>query len=148
MYEYNLKRIDGLPVLIPVKKFDDITLSTPKDIYDFFIREYSLDDLIEEYIYLLCFNIRYEAIGVFEISHGGMDFAHCDMKSVFVRALLCASSAFVMIHNHPTGNPAPSDEDKAIFERIKSCGKLVSIEVPDSIIIGKNMYYSFAENLA
>lgn len=146
MYEYILKRVKGSPVLVPVKEFEKTSLTTPLDIYEFFKSEYYMSERIEEYIYLLCFNSKYDGIGVFEISHGGMNLAYCDMKSIFSRALLCAASAIVIIHNHPSGNPQPSVEDEGVFERLKKCGNMLSIETPDSIIIGNGAYYSFAEN--
>ncbi len=51
----------------------------------------------------------------------------------------------VLAHNHPSGHPAPSDEDLMITERLVEAGKIVGIEVVDHIILGRETYYSFKE---
>ena len=56
-----------------------------------------------------------------------------------------SASALVLIHNHPSGDPTPSTEDKHITQRLVSACKLVGIKPLDHIVIGKNQYYSFAE---
>jgi DNA repair protein RadC len=54
-------------------------------------------------------------------------------------------TGLILIHNHPSGNPNPSDADKAITKKIKEAGLLMEMAVPDHIIIGNTGYYSFAD---
>ena len=51
-----------------------------------------------------------------------------------------------LLHNHPSGDPAPSKEDLALTQRLKMCGDLMDVVLSDHIIIGDNRYYSFREN--
>jgi DNA repair protein RadC len=52
----------------------------------------------------------------------------------------------VALHNHPSGDPAPSEEDARITEQLKQGAKLLGLRLADHIVIGDNRYYSFHEN--
>jgi len=60
-------------------------------------------------------------------------------------ALLSSAAAIILIHNHPTGDPSPSNEDVTVTKRLKEAGELIGIPVLDHIIIGKGQYLSFVE---
>ena len=62
-----------------------------------------------------------------------------------MRLCLCGASSFMLIHNHPSGECTPSNEDIQITKRLEECGKLMNIELIDHIIIGDG-YFSFKEN--
>lgn len=66
-------------------------------------------------------------------------------REVFSVAIEHRAAAIILIHNHPSGDPQPSDEDIQITQRIKNSGKIIGIEVLDHIIIGNRVYYSFAD---
>lgn len=69
----------------------------------------------------------------------------CNLREIFIKALLCGSSGIVITHNHLSGDTTPSKEDIESYNRLKEAGKLIGINVLDSIIVG-NSYYSFLEN--
>jgi DNA repair protein RadC len=56
-----------------------------------------------------------------------------------------AAAAVVFVHNHPSGDPAPSQEDLEITRRLKECGDLLAIRVLDHVILGGDRYYSFSD---
>jgi DNA repair protein RadC len=51
----------------------------------------------------------------------------------------------VFVHNHPSGDPEPSSEDRALTNRLADAGKILGVRVLDHVIIGANRYYSFAD---
>ncbi|MDI6787763.1 MAG: DNA repair protein RadC, partial [Planctomycetota bacterium] len=67
-------------------------------------------------------------------------------REIMKQAIKNNASALVFVHNHPTGDPEPSQSDKDITKDLVSAGRLMDIKVLDHIIIGNNCYYSFADN--
>ena len=67
-------------------------------------------------------------------------------REIFKEAYLLSASAIICLHNHPSGNVLPSEEDVVVTDRLVEIGNLLGINIIDHIIIGKNNYYSFYEN--
>ena len=67
------------------------------------------------------------------------------MKTIFKLVLLCNASKFILVHNHPSGDAAPSNDDINSSKRILQAGELLGISLMDSLIIGKNSYTSLVE---
>lgn len=67
-------------------------------------------------------------------------------REIFLQLLEKKAVSFILLHNHPSGDPTPSREDARLTQRIKECGDLMDIPLSDHIIIGDNKYYSFREN--
>lgn len=61
-------------------------------------------------------------------------------------AILASAAAVILVHNHPSGDPESSAEDRAITERLKQAGELIGIRVLDHVIIGDDPFRSFAED--
>jgi len=64
---------------------------------------------------------------------------------VFKGALMHSASSIILVHNHPSDDPEPSDDDLTLTRRLKDAGRLMGIEVLDHIIITRNGYTSFKE---
>ncbi|MBQ7447980.1 MAG: JAB domain-containing protein, partial [Eubacterium sp.] len=64
---------------------------------------------------------------------------------IFRRALIRGAASIVLLHNHPSGVPTPSQEDMEVTKRVAACGEMLGIPLMDHIIIGDNRYYSFSE---
>jgi DNA repair protein RadC len=79
------------------------------------------------------------------VSTGSLTAALVHPREVFKPAILASAAAIVLVHNHPSGDPEPSAEDRAITERLKQAGELVGIRVLDHVVIGEDSYRSFAE---
>lgn len=79
------------------------------------------------------------------MSSGSSTSAIVHPREVFKSALLCSSSSIIVVHNHPTGDPEPSFEDKKVTGMLYQCGDPLGIDVLDSVIIGNGSYYSFEE---
>ena len=103
-----------------------------------------MDKRPEEYVYLITTNTRHKPNGIHMISKGSVDAALCPPTNIFTRVLLSGCKNFFLAHNHPSGDPKPSKEDKRVcFELIKGAD-LLGLKLDDFIILGKNnSYYSF-----
>ena len=99
-----------------------------------------LQNMAEEYMYLLTLNTKGDIIGIFEISHGTASNCLVSPREIFSRALMIGATRIILAHNHPSGYPEPSSTDIAITERIKQAGELIGIELLDHIIIGNNCF--------
>lgn len=120
-------------------------LNGPQSVMEVMNEVFHLSDMAEEYFYLVCMNTKNRPISFFEVAHGGCDKVLVGMREIFVRALLCGASCFVIVHNHPSGIPDPSDIDINFTKRVWDTAQMVGITFCDHIIIGRDFYYSFKE---
>ena len=105
------------------------------DVKKFFREVVKLSDMPEEYLYMIALDVTGTPLGLFEISHGTMDYTVVDARSVFLRALLVGAASVIFIHNHPSGSAEPSDEDNCMVTKMTNAGNLLGIRVLDSIIV-------------
>ena len=80
-----------------------------------------------------------------KISEGGVSGTIVDVKRIFHLVLNELGSAIILVHNHPSGNTIPSENDISITKKIIEAGKLFDIAILDHVIVGIG-YYSFADN--
>ena len=85
-------------------------------------------------------------IGVKDVFKGSLNSSIVHPREIFKGAYLSSAAYIICIHNHPSGNVIPSNEDIIITENLVKIGKMQGIPVIDHIIIGDNNYYSFYEN--
>lgn len=124
---YSVDKLDNPEVI--VKMLNDI---------------FKLNKQSEEYIYMIALNTQCKILGIFEISHGTVRYSFCEPREIFIKALLCGASSIILAHNHPSQDINPSKEDISVYNRIKEAGKIIGVELLDSIIVGAG-YYSFKE---
>ena len=80
-----------------------------------------------------------------QVSVGSLTASIVHPREVFKTALLSSASSVLFVHNHPSGDPAPSREDHELTKRLKDGGELLGLRVLDHIIVGDD-YYSFADH--
>jgi len=85
------------------------------------------------------------ALGIIELSSGGISGTIVDVRLVFSAALKAKASAIMIVHNHPSGQLIASELDRKITQKVKEAGKLLDIALLDSLIITPESYYSFAD---
>ena len=105
----------------------------------------SIKDKAKEHFKLILLNTRNKVIGISTISIGTLNANLVHPREVFKDAIMHSAASVVLAHNHPSGDPEPSEEDIAITKRLVEAGKIVGIEVTDHIVIGKNSFCSFRE---
>lgn len=133
-----------------VKRFVDENKNTIviKNSQDVLSLSYELRDKKKEYLVCFYLNARNELIKKETISVGTVDKSLFHPREIFHPAIELNASNIILIHNHPTGNATPSQNDKEIVKKITEAGNLIGIKVIDFLIISKNDSYSFFSQLS
>lgn len=87
-------------------------------------------------------NVKNEVICIEHVSVGCVNATHASPRDVFEGAIRKGAASVIIAHNHPSGDPAPSEEDKNLTRRLCESGEILGIRVLDHIIIGDGMYTS------
>jgi DNA repair protein RadC len=98
-----------------------------------------------ESFHVLLLDGRHRLIGEAEVSVGTLTASLVHPREVFREAICAAAAAVVLVHNHPSGDPSPSGEDRRVTERLVSAGGLLGIPVVDHLIIAEGGHFSFRE---
>jgi DNA repair protein RadC len=131
-----------------VKESEDTFTYYPKfqnsrDLFDCFREELAVLD--REHFFLITLDSKNRTIGYHTISIGSLSTSIVHPREVWKSALLDSAAAVIFIHNHPSGDPAPSREDRECTNRLVEASKILGIRVLDHIIFGETDYYSFAD---
>lgn len=108
-----------------------------------------LRDIVEkrqEYLLVFYLNARYELIQKEIVGQGSLNHMMITAKEVFAPALTSPCASIIVAHNHPSGDPSPSDDDIAFTTRIHEAGQVMGISMLDHVIVGKEGYFSFRDN--
>ena len=98
-----------------------------------------------ESLYVLHLNARKRVTGFNLVAHGTLDTILADARSVFRNAIVANASAIILMHNHPSGESAPSQADINVTRDLIRAGQLLKIEVVDHVIIGQGNHVSLKE---
>jgi DNA repair protein RadC len=104
----------------------------------------SIKDKAKEHFKLILLNPRNKIIGISTISMGTLNASLVHPREVFKDAITHSAASVVLAHNHPSGDPEPSEDDLKITKKLVDSGKILGIEVIDHIIIAKNRFKSLA----
>lgn len=105
----------------------------------------SIKDKAKEHFKLILLNTRNKIIGISTIAIGTLNSNLVHPREVFKEAISHSAASVVLAHNHPSGDPEPSEDDLIITKRLTEVGKILGIEVVDHVIIAKNNYFSFKD---
>ena len=100
----------------------DVQLKHPSEVYDY-LKEF-LSDLDREYFLVLHLNSKNCVIEIEIVAIGTLNSTLVHPREIFRRAIVNSSNAIILVHNHPSGDPTPSDEDKEITEKLVECGDI------------------------
>ncbi len=129
------------------KNQDAVKVSSSVDVYNFILNHWDDDTLdIQENVKMLLLNSSNTILGVYDVSRGSINSTVIDLRLVLSVALKCLASSIILVHNHPSGNINPSEQDREFTKKIKSACKFLEIQLFDHIIITRHDYYSFADN--
>lgn len=117
--------------------------TSPRQVFDYFHHEFR--DCRKEYFLVLLLDGKNRIIRRVQISEGSLNQSIVHPREVFIPAVKESAAALILVHNHPTGDPAPSSEDIAITRRLKEAGEIMGIKVLDHIIVGDGEFISFVE---
>jgi DNA repair protein RadC len=110
-----------------------------------------LQDIVlkkQEFLIVLYLNARYELIQKEIVGQGSLNSMILTPKEIFSPALQTPCASILVAHNHPSGDPTPSDDDLVFTDRIHKAGDVLGISLLDHIIVGTNGVFSFQENKA
>ena len=120
-----------------------VYLSGPEDVADLLLREMS--SLDREHFRAILLNTKNRILGVRTIAIGSLNASVVHAREVFKAAVSESAQAVVLVHNHPSGIPEPSEEDIVVTERLAEAGRILGIEVLDHIILGHQGFVSLRE---
>jgi DNA repair protein RadC len=92
--------------------------------------------LHKESLRVILLDTRYQLIRVEEISRGTVNESIAHPRDIFAPVIIAAAFAFVLVHNHPSGDPAPSDADRRLTSRLGEASKLLQVQLLDHVILG------------
>jgi DNA repair protein RadC len=104
-----------------------------------------LRHLDREHFCAVLLNTRHEVVDVATVAVGGLDSAPIHPREVFKAAIRRSAAAVILVHNHPSGTPEPSQDDLRITARLADAGRVIGIEVLDHVIIGDGRFTSLRE---
>jgi DNA repair protein RadC len=138
VYRVQLVRERSLP-------WDRAQLRSSKDVASLF--RTSLGDTDREHFLVAMLDQKNKVIGINVVSTGSLTASVVHPREVYKPAILSNAAAIICGHNHPSGAPQPSPEDRALTVRLVQGGKLLGISVLDHVIIGDGTetYFSFAD---
>jgi DNA repair protein RadC len=155
----SLKKVDGIGndkaatlaaafelsrrILSQSKWFSQQKITSPQDIANIFIP--ILRDEVKEKFIVVCLNSANKIIKQEIISVGNLNASVVHPREIFKVAIDNSSASIILIHNHPSGNPEPSNEDIQITKKIVESGRILDIPVFDHLIIAGETFTSFVE---
>lgn len=128
------------------RTYDAVTsITDPESVVMLMDDVFNISEQADEYVYIICMTRKCKPICFFEVSHGSQTKAAVEASSILTRVLLSGATDYIMIHNHPSGDPYPSKDDVYLTERIRRASELVGVNMTDHIVIGRDGYFSFNE---
>lgn len=115
----------------------------PGDVYQL-LADY-LEGAEREHFGVLLLDTQNQIRGIHTVTIGSLNATIVHPREVFKPAILASSAAVILFHNHPSGDPTPSGEDRKVTDQLRNAGELIGIEVLDHIVIGDGRYVSFSE---
>ncbi len=129
--------------LLSTQPEERVVVKSPEDVANLLQAEMSFLD--QEELRLVLLNSKNQVLTISQLYKGSINTSLIRVSELFREAVRENCPALVVVHNHPSGDPAPSPEDIKITEQIVKAGKLLDIEVLDHLIIGHQRYVSLKE---
>mgnify|MGYP002900061988 CR=1 FL=1 len=118
-------------------------ISCSRDIYDIF--QPVMCDLEQEEFWVLLLNQATRLIDKVRISTGGIDGTYTDVRTILREALLQRATQIAVVHNHPSGNIRPSQQDDHLTQHLRDAARLLDMQLLDHIVLTDGSYYSYSD---
>lgn len=121
-------------------------ITQSKDAYDLIIREWD-DNILEmiEEVKVIFLNRTNKQIGIYNLAKGGITGCVVDIRIILSIALKTLATGIILVHNHPSGNLNPSNEDRKITNDLQKACKIMNITLLDHLIVTRKGFFSFAD---
>lgn len=127
-----------------IDNLNQIKIYSSNSIYEYY--QDKLKDKLQEFFYCVYLDTKNHIIKDKLLFIGTINESLIHPREIFKEAYLLSASSIICVHNHPSGNVTPSNNDIIMTKQLIEVGKILGIKVLDHIIIGKNNYYSFNDN--
>ncbi len=107
--------------------------------------QYEMSALEQEELRVILLNTRNRVLDIRTVYRGSLNSSHMRIGELFRDAVRRNAAAIIVVHNHPSGDPAPSPDDVAVTRAIREAGKLLDIAVLDHLVIGRGRFVSLKE---
>jgi len=134
---------DELNTLLYANPVERPSINSPKDGWEI-IKDF-MDCLDHEELWTILLDRRNRVQQLVKVYVGSVDSAQVRVGELFKHAIINSSSAMIIAHNHPSGDPTPSPDDVAVTRAIIAAGKLLDIVILDHIVIGRSNFVSLKE---
>ena len=121
-----------------------VKISSSQDLFDHY--HPVLRDLRHEIFKVVLLDAKHAIIRDITVSEGSLTLSIVHPREVFTMAVRESAAAVIFLHNHPSGDPTPSHEDRVLTARLVSAGEVLGINVLDHIVVGDGRYVSFADH--
>jgi len=125
------------------KRKERLAIQSPEDIVQRFRAKFK--DLVQEELWMFPLNSVNRLLEPRQITKGILSSSLAHPRECFREAITQSAAAVIFVHNHPSGNPEPSQDDIAITKQLVEAGKIIGITVHDHIIIAADRFVSFAD---
>jgi len=123
----------------------DYNITTPKEVFK--LLKNKLGNKKKEHFKILSLTTRKKLIGIDDISIGILDSSIAHPREIFKPVIQNSAASIILVHNHPSGDPTPSNDDIKMTERLIKAGKIMGIEIDDHVIISDNLFASLRSDL-
>jgi DNA repair protein RadC len=118
-------------------------IQSPRDVVQWYAPR--MEDLAVEEFHVAVLDAQHRLERDITVTRGILNSSLVHPREVFREAIAERACAVILVHNHPSGDPAPSADDRAVTEQLAAAGRVLDIPVHDHVIIGRGRYTSFAE---
>jgi len=122
---------------------DISSIRSPQDIVNLFMNEMRYLD--REHLRVVLLNTKNQVLRVETVSIGTLNTSAVHPREIFKSAIKHSAAVIILVHNHPSGDPTPSNQDMEVTKRLSEVGSIIGIEVLDHLIVGDGIYVSFKE---
>lgn len=122
---------------------EGMVVRTPRDVYRMFGPR--LEDLPVEEFHVAVLDAQHRIERDLTITRGILNSSLVHPREVFREAIAERAAALILVHNHPSGDPTPSPDDRLVTQQLVAAGQLLDIPIHDHVIVGRGRYTSFAE---
>lgn len=122
---------------------DHVRVRTASDVYDLLRQHFT--GLDRESFVVILLDTQNQIRGLEVVSVGTLDASLVHPRETFRLAVKEGAASIIIAHNHPSGDPTPSAEDRSVTRQLRSAGELLGIDVLDHVIVGEGRFVSFVE---
>lgn len=120
-----------------------LSFTQPEQIADYYMED--LRHLEQEEIHVMFLNTKQNLLRDLLVSKGTVNASVITPREILIEGLRCLAVSMILVHNHPSGDPTPSEADLLLTTRVKEAGDVIGITLLDHIIIGDKRYLSFRQ---